>query len=139
MRWFYAVILGLYLVFVARLTLADASVGRSVFSWANASATRLSGGELAWSETEVLANIALFVPVGLLLALVLRRATLAAVLCLVMSAGIELAQQRYFPTRVPSIADVEHNALGGVIGAALALPFLAVSTVRARARSGHVQ
>jgi VanZ family protein len=38
------------------------------------------------------------------------------------SMGIELAQQRYLPSRVPSLADVEHNGLGGVIGAALAWP-----------------
>jgi VanZ family protein len=34
-----------------------------------------------------------------------------------------LAQQRYLPSRVPSLADVEHNGLGGLIGALLGWPF----------------
>jgi glycopeptide antibiotics resistance protein len=124
MGLFSAVALGLYLVLVARLTLADPSAGRIVFSWANAAATQYSSGRLGWSRTEVLANVALFVPLGLLLTIVLRRAVLAAILCALLSAGIELAQRLYLPTRVPSLADVEHNALGAVLGAALALPLV---------------
>ncbi|GAA3811384.1 VanZ family protein [Nocardioides panacisoli] len=120
MRWIAATLLALYAVFVARLTLADPSTGRPVFDLADYWATALSSGRLDWTETEVLANIALFVPAGLLLAVVLRRPLLAAVLCVLASAFVELAQQRWFPTRVPSLADVEHNGLGGLVGASLA-------------------
>jgi len=122
MRWFATLFLGLYLVFIARLTLADPAAGHVVFSLADNWASYLSGGRLQWSETEVLANIALFVPAGFLLAVVLQRPLLSAALCVLVSACIELAQQRWFPSRVPSIADVQHNGLGGVVGALLAWP-----------------
>ncbi|MEZ0580292.1 VanZ family protein [Nocardioides sp. MH1] len=120
MRWTAAALLALYSFFVARLTLAEPAAGRPVFDLADYWATHLSSGRMDWSETEVLANVALFVPAGLLLAVVLGRPLLAAALCVLASACIELAQQRWFPTRVPSVADVEHNALGAVIGAGLA-------------------
>lgn len=127
MRWFALLLLSFYLVFVARLTLADPSAGQAVFSLADSLATRYSGGELQWSETEVLANVALFVPIGFLLTVVLGRPAVAMGLCILGSACIELAQQRWFPTRVPTIADVEHNGLGGVIGALVAWPLLWLS------------
>jgi hypothetical protein len=124
MRWFALLLLGLYLVFVARLTLADPSAGRGVFTLADSLATRYSGGRMVWSETEVLANVVLFVPVGFLLAVVLGRPVVSAVLCVVGSVCIELAQERWLPSRVPSVADVQHNGLGGLVGAALAWPLL---------------
>jgi len=124
MRWFSAVLLSLYLVLVARLTLADPSAGRWAFSLADYSATRLSGGRMVWSRTEVVANVALFVPVGFLLAVVVQRAWVSVALCAVLSAGIELAQGLWLPSRVPSVLDVEHNALGGLVGALVALPVL---------------
>jgi hypothetical protein len=98
MRWFATLLLGLYLVFIARLTLADPAAGHVVFSLADNWASYLSGGRLQWSETEVLANIALFVPAGFLLAVVLQRPLLSAALCVLVSACIELAQQRWFPS-----------------------------------------
>jgi hypothetical protein len=122
MRWIAGTLLALYSLFVARLTLADPSAGRWAFAVADSLATRVSDGRLAWSETEVLANIALFVPAGFLLAVVLGRPAMAAVLCVLASACIELVQQRYFPSRVPTVADVLHNSLGGLIGAILAWP-----------------
>ena len=124
MRWSAALLLGLYLVLVARLTLADPSSGQMVFAFADAVATRLSEGRLEWSETEVLANIALFVPAGFLLAVVLGRPLLSVVLCLLGSACIELAQLQYLPSRVPSLADVQHNGLGGLIGVFAAWPLV---------------
>jgi hypothetical protein len=122
MRWFAALLLGFYVLFIARLTLADPSSGRVVFSLADTFATRVSHGRLQWSETEVLANIALFVPAGFLLAVVLGRPFLSVALCILGSACIELAQQRYLPSRVPSLADIQHNSLGGLFGALLAWP-----------------
>ena len=115
-------LLAFYSVVIARLTLRAASSETNVFGLLNRIMTRLSGGRLEWSDTEVLANIALFVPAGLLLAVVVGRIWVSVILCVVASAMIELAQQRYFPSRVPSVADVEHNGLGGLIGALLAWP-----------------
>lgn len=121
-RWCAAVLLGLYSIVIARLTLAPASSESGLFGLLDRVTSRLSDGRLQWSQTEILANIALFVPAGFLLAVVLGRAWASAVLCVLASAGIELAQQRYLPSRVPSLADVEHNGLGAAIGALLAWP-----------------
>ncbi len=118
-----AVLLACYSVVVARLTLADPSAGRWAFDLAGAAARRASDGRLDWSETEVIANVALFVPAGFLLAVLLGRPLLAAAVTVLASACIELAQQQFLPTRVPSLADVWHNGLGGLLGAILAAPF----------------
>ncbi len=121
-RWTAGVLLGLYALVIARLTLAPAASETGTFGLLNRIMTHASDGRLDWTQTEVLANIALFVPAGFLLAIVLGRAWLSALLCVAASVAIELAQQRYLPSRVPSIADVEHNGLGGAIGALLAWP-----------------
>jgi glycopeptide antibiotics resistance protein len=121
-RWTAGVLLGLYALVIARLTLAPATSETGTFGLLNRIMTHASNGRLDWTQTEVLANVALFVPAGFLLAVVLGRAWLSALLCVLASVAIELAQQRYLPSRVPSIADVEHNGLGGAIGALLAWP-----------------
>lgn len=116
MRWFAALLLSLYAVLVARLTLADPSAGRTFFDLLYNGGAEVSGGRLDASRLEVLGNIALFVPAGLLLAIVLQRGMLAIGLLVLVSIGIELAQQQWLPSRVPSLADVEHNGLGAVLG-----------------------
>ena len=116
MRTVAAALLALYAVLVARLTLADPLAGAPVFSAADYWAGLLSGGRLDGARVEVLANIALFVPAGLLLMVVLRRPVLTIALLVAVSAGIELAQQQWFSTRVPSLADVEHNGVGAALG-----------------------
>jgi glycopeptide antibiotics resistance protein len=122
MRWFAALLLGICILFIARLTLADPLSSRVVFSLADAFATRVSHGRLQWTETEILANVALFVPAGFLLTVVVGRPFLSVALCVLGSACIELAQQRYLPSRVPTLADIQHNSLGGGFGALLAWP-----------------
>jgi glycopeptide antibiotics resistance protein len=136
-RWWAAVLLALYSVVIARLTLATASSESGIFSLLDRLTSHASGGRLQWSQTEVLANVALFVPAGFLLAIVLGRAWLSTMACIIASAGIELAQQRYLPSRVPSLADVEHNGLGGLIGALAAWPF--IRALRRRADRGVTQ
>ncbi|MFL6022696.1 MAG: VanZ family protein [Marmoricola sp.] len=116
MRWFAALLLSLYAVLVARLTVADPSAGRPFFDLLYNGGAEVSGGRLDASRLEVLGNIALFVPAGLLLAIVLQRGMLAIGLLVLVSIGIELAQQQWLPSRVPSLADVEHNGLGAVLG-----------------------
>jgi len=68
---------------------------------------------------EFVANIALFVPLGLLLALVLRRAWLGALVAVIISITVELAQS-IIPNREPAVRDVISNAIGAAIGAFLA-------------------
>ena len=117
-----AVLLVLYTFVIARLTLLPSESETGTFGLLDRVVTRLSRGGLQWTQIEVLANVALFVPAGFLLAVVLRRCWPAVVVCVLASGAIEWAQYAYLPSRVPSLADVEHNGLGGLIGAVLAWP-----------------
>ena len=45
---------------------------------------------------------------------------LALALCFVGSAAIELSQREFLPTRVATVADVQHNVLGAVVGVLIA-------------------
>ena len=114
------VLVVLYSLVVAHLTLTDPAQGSWAFGLADRVATRVSGGRLTWTETEVLANVALFVPLGFLLAVALGRVWPAVTLCLLTSALVEYAQLRVVTSRVPTMDDVVHNTMGGVIGALLA-------------------
>ena len=115
-------LLVVYALLVVRLTLAPASSETGIFDLLARLAGTVSGNRLDWAETEVLANVALFIPFGFLLAMVLGRVGLSVLLCVVVSVFIELAQDRFLPSRVPTIDDVWHNGIGGAIGAAAAWP-----------------
>ena len=119
------VLLTLYALVVARLTLLPASTETSTFGTLDDLVTRLTRGGLDWTQIEVLANVALFVPAGFLLAVVLRRCWAAVLVCVLASGAIEWAQYAFLPSRVPSLADVEHNGLGGLVGALIAWPLAA--------------
>ena len=112
MRWLAAVLLGLYSYVVVMLTLGDTSAVSRAFG--------ITDRFYAMSEPE--ANVALFVPAGALLAVVLLRPLLAVAMCLVGSAAIEWTQLEYLTTRVADVNDVLHNGLGGLIGAVAAVP-----------------
>ena len=79
------------------------------------------GSWLTYDRTEFLANIAMFVPVGMIAAMWLPRRWwfLAAVVAVALSAGIELAQGALLPYRVSDPRDVLSNGLGGLLGATL--------------------
>jgi len=68
---------------------------------------------------EFLANILMFVPLGLLLTLLFAHPWRGVVLALLLSAGAELAQF-VLPSRHPSLRDVLANVAGAAIGAAIA-------------------
>ena len=119
-----AVLLALYTLVVARLTLLPANSETSTFGALNDAVSRMTSGGLTWAQTEVLANVALFVPAGFLLAVVLRRSWASVLGCVLASAAIEWGQYAFLPSRVPSLADVEHNGLGGLVGALLAWPLV---------------
>jgi VanZ family protein len=68
---------------------------------------------------EFSANILLFVPIGFLLALVLRRPVIGALIGVAISVGIELIQL-VIPDRQSSVRDVISNGSGAAIGALIA-------------------
>src|SRR6478609_689948 len=105
-RWVAAVLLVAYSGVIARLTLWPASHETSAFGLLYRTVSRLSGGRLDWSQAEVIGNIALFVPAGFLLAIVVGRAWLAVLLCVAAACAIELAQRQFIPSRVPTLDDV---------------------------------
>ena len=112
MRWLALVLLVLYAYVVAMLTLGStSSVG-----WAFGITDRF------YAMTEAQANVALFVPAGFLLAIVLLSPVLAVSAGVLGSMAIEWFQLEYLPTRVADVQDVLHNGLGALVGALVALP-----------------
>ena len=127
MRLLAAVLLGLYTYVIGMLTLGSTSE----VTWAYGVTNRF------YAMSEGQANVALFVPAGFLLAVVLLRPLLAASVCLVGSAGIEWFQAEYLPWRVVDVNDIVHNGLGGLVGAVLAAPlvWLLARSLRNRRRT----
>lgn len=80
---------------------------------------------------EAAANVALFVPLGFLVARLLapRRRGLALALCIVLSGAGELAQELFLPARNANAQDVLLNAAGALAGVGLAA-LLAVAARR---------
>jgi glycopeptide antibiotics resistance protein len=85
------------------------------------------------TELELLANIVLFVPVGVFLLLLLgtRLWWAALALSFTLTAFIEAAQ-RHIPGRVPDAQDLFANGLGAVIGCLVALVITAPAALRRR-------
>jgi glycopeptide antibiotics resistance protein len=85
-------------------------------------AQHLPGGSfLTYDRAEFLANIAMFVPVGVIAALWMPRRAwiLGALFGVALSVGIEYAQHQFLPGRVADPRDVLSNGLGGLLGATL--------------------
>lgn len=77
---------------------------------------------LTYDVIEVVANIVLFVPLGLLTALALpRRRWLAVPIALMVTVVIEVGQALLLEQRTPSVRDVLANLVGAAIGAGLAM------------------
>ena len=90
----------------------------------------------AWltnDPVEFLANILLFVPVGVLVLLMLGRRWwwVGILVGLVLTLGIETAQQ-VMPARVSDPRDLVANTLGAALGAALTLVITTPAAIRAR-------
>jgi VanZ family protein len=125
MRWIAAVFLGLYCYVIGTLTLgSDAAVGHA-FSITNR----------YYPMTEGQANIALFVPAGFLLAVVLLNPLVAVVLGVLGSSAIEWYQLHYLPWRVFDPHDIVHNGIGAAIGALLAVPLVLLLRWHRRTRA----
>jgi VanZ like family len=88
---------------------------------------------LDFDRLEFLANIALFVPIGMFLVLLAgsRQWWLALLACFALTAFIETVQ-RDIPGRVSDGRDLLANSTGGVIGVLLALILTAPGELRRR-------
>jgi glycopeptide antibiotics resistance protein len=87
-----------------------------------------------YSKLEFSANIAMFVPLGFLMALALpRKAVWAAILLIpAFSGAIELFQATFLAARFASVLDVVANTAGGYLGAVLAIVLRAIVDARDR-------
>ena len=124
-----------YLALVGWLTLTPDPTNGSADTLLVRVAARLEREDpLSWvttSRLEFLANIGLFVPVGLFLVLLVgtRLWWLATLAGFAMTVGIELAQ-RSIPGRVPDERDIVANTLGTLLGVVVGI----VLTLPARLR-----
>jgi VanZ family protein len=94
-----------------------------------------------YALVEWLANVAMFVPFGFLLAAVLRPAHwwLALLSAAAASACIEWAQGELLPERYASAADIAANTLGALVGIALCGVLLLAAAARSRFRHSRVR
>lgn len=113
-----------YLGVVALITLGP-QPGGSLFRLLAHAAISLSWrlnpySGMTYSDLEFTANIAMFLPVGLLFVLVLgpRRWWLALVFGVMLTFGIESAQA-FLPSRVPDARDLVANSAGAIVGSLL--------------------
>lgn len=91
-------------------------------------------GWFGYGEIEFLANVAMFVPFGFLIAILLPQ-KLSGLTVLVgpgFSAFIENFQREFLSERVASVYDVVANSAGAIIGLALAIVLRAVVHARDR-------
>ena len=85
-----------------------------------------------YNKLEFSANIAMFVPVGFLLTMLLpgKLWWLALILCPALSMGIEFTQATFLAARFATINDVIANSSGAVIGIVLAVMIRAIVHAR---------
>lgn len=136
---FLSLVTGAYLVFVAWLTLTPQSqhTGQAEFAARVLDALHRRGyaETVDYSRFEFLANIALFVPIGVFLLLLFGAGGwwLALIASFAMTVGIESLQHE-IPGRVPDQRDLIANGTGAAIGVAVALVLTLPATLRRRRR-----
>jgi len=114
-RWIVVLATIAYLAIVASATLGPPSIAGGVFDLA----MRFSGGALSSAQLEFAANIAMFLPLGFLLVLLLgpRYWAWALVAAVLLTLGIE-AVQAVIPGRVQDPRDLVANGAGALVGVA---------------------
>lgn len=77
---------------------------------------------LGFTKLELIANVLVFLPIGILAFLLLRTRLIALALLIgpMLSLGVELAQAALLPHRVASLVDVAANSLGATTGVMVA-------------------
>jgi VanZ family protein len=124
-----------YVAFVGWVTLTPGSDAPTQSDLVLRVLARLQGyhhmGWLTFDRAEYLANVALFVPVGLFLLLLFgtRFWWLAVAAALTMTSFIETVQ-KVIPGRVSDSRDIAANTLGAVIGVLVALVLTLPATLR---------
>jgi glycopeptide antibiotics resistance protein len=124
-----------YLAFVGWVTLTPASDAPTQSDLVLRVLVRLQGYDrlswLTYDRAEYLANVALFIPVGLFLLLLFgtRFWWLAVAAALTLTSLIETAQ-RSIPGRVPDERDIAANTMGAVVGVAVGLVLTLPATLR---------
>ena len=133
---------GGYLVFVAWLTLTpqpiDANDQQYIHRVLDALHRRGYAETIDYDRLEFLANIAMFVPVGMFLLLLFGAGGwwLAGIGTFAMTVFIETVQTQ-IPGRVSDERDLFANAVGGLIGIAITLVLTLPATLRRRERKRY--
>ncbi|MFK3678324.1 VanZ family protein [Microbacterium sp. NPDC090218] len=123
----WALALGIPFLFVlAALTLTPSRVEHTMPNLLDVvlgAAHRLGWESLDFTRLEILANIIVFIPVGILSFVLLPRRVwpLALLVGPVLSLAIETAQRLALPHRAATVTDVLANSTGAVFGVALAV------------------
>ncbi|CAN5286984.1 hypothetical protein BH11ACT5_BH11ACT5_14560 [soil metagenome] len=127
-------LLGVYVVALAVIALSPVSPIRGLDLSQELDAAGM--GWVTYTQLESFANVVLFVPFGLLIALLVptRWWWVVVVGLVLIAGGIELGQALFLPGRVPSIDDVLANSTGGAIGVGIAGVIRAIAWAVGRAR-----
>ena len=115
-----------FLIGLAALTLTPSKVEDSMPNLLDVILTtthRLGWEWLDFTRLEILANVLVFVPVGILAFLLLPRRVwfLALLVGPLLSAMIETAQRVALPHRAATVNDVVANSTGAILGVAVAV------------------
>jgi glycopeptide antibiotics resistance protein len=127
-----------YTVFILSVTLSptqlDVSVQRLIIRFVDVLHRYGVPTWFDYAEVEFLANIAMFIPFGFMVALLfsVKFAWLAIVVSLFFSTGIEHIQREFLDDRIYDVRDIVANTLGGLIGFIIAAFLRAVVHARDR-------
>jgi glycopeptide antibiotics resistance protein len=125
-----------YLVVVLIVVAWPTPVDRPIDGGLNAWLTRMHAGGLPgfvdYAVIEAGANVLMFIPLAVLLAVAFPRLRLwiVPVSCVALSVAIELAQSFWLPGRFGTVQDVVCNSIGALLGALIV--FAARSSSRRR-------
>ncbi|MDF2562699.1 MAG: hypothetical protein K0R99_4145 [Microbacterium sp.] len=123
----WALALGIpFLLGLAALTLTPSRVEQAMPNLLDLvlhAAHRLGWESLDFTRLEIIANILVFVPVGILAFLLLPRRIwpLALLVGPLLSLGIETAQRVALPHRAATVTDVVANSTGALVGVVFAV------------------